>query len=293
MNYPKWIIEEIKEKKNSIRKLIAQDITKDLYLYQQYTICYEAKCPNKGECFNKKHATFLILGKYCSRQCKFCSVEKGIPTPPDPTEPIKIAELVKKWDLRYVVFTSPTRDDLKDGGASQFALVVNEIKKHSPLTLTEPLIPDLSFNEENLKIVLESNPSVLAHNIETVERLYDYIRPNSSYKKSLKLLEKSKKINPKIPTKSSIIIGMGEKGNEIKKTIKDLKEHGCDIVVIGQYLKPSLENIPVEKYYTPKEFEDLKNFALSLGFKAVVSRPLARSSYNAFETYLKIKNNKN
>lgn len=289
MKYPIWIIEDIKRKKSSIKLENANKIINDLNTINQYTICYEAKCPNKGDCFNERHATFLILGKYCTRSCLFCSVEKQKPYPPDPLEPKRISEIVKKWGLKYVVFTSPTRDDLKDGGASHYAMVIEKIRELSPNTLTEPLIPDFSLNIKNLEIVLKSKPSVLSHNIETVERLYPTVRSKASYKGSLNILNESKNIDPNIPTKSSIIIGMGETEDEIKKTIEDLKKHRCDILVIGQYLTPSQDNIPVMKYYTPDEFEKLKEFAYSIGFKAVISQPLARSSYKAFEMYKKIK----
>lgn len=288
--YPKWIIDEIKLKKSSLKTDISLKTIEDIKLYNQNTICYEAKCPNKGECFSNKHATFLILGKYCTRNCSFCSVEKSKPLPPDPKEPQKIADLVKKWKLKYVVFTSPTRDDLDDGGANHFARVINEIKKTSPSTFIEPLIPDFSLNLDNLKIVIDAQPTVLAHNIETVERLYSKIRPKSQYKVSLKLLKEVKNINPKIPTKSSIIVGMGETIDEVKKTIEDLKKNNCDILVIGQYLKPSQQSIEVVRYYTIEEFERLKEFAISIGFRAVVSLPLARSSYKAYELYISLNN---
>ncbi|MEF3280094.1 MAG: lipoyl synthase [Elusimicrobiota bacterium] len=288
MRYPKWIIEKAKENKkefnfsdNSIL------IRKDIKEYTTNTICYEALCPNKGECFKNKHATFLILGTICTRNCKFCNVSKGKPDPVDLNEPKKIAGLIKKWKIRYAVFTSPTRDDLPDGGADQFANTIKEIRRISPETYIEPLIPDFKFKDDSLKKVLDAMPSVLSHNIETVKRLYPIIRPNSSYEGSLNLLRSSKKINPKIPTKSSIIIGMGEEIEEIKQTIKDLKDNNCDIIVIGQYLSPSPLHHPVKKYYTPEEFEILGEYARQIGIKSVISMPFARSSYKAEEAYLK------
>ncbi len=289
MNYPKWIIDEVKTKKSAIKTELASQVKSDLSSYSHNTICYEAKCPNKGECFNSKHATFLILGDTCTRACKFCSVKKGKPKPLDKNEPLRIAETVKKWNLKYVVFTSPTRDDLEDGGAEQFVNVINAIRNTMPQALTEPLIPDFSLNIKAVEKVLSASPTVLAHNIETVERLYSSIRPKASYQGSLNLLQQAKRINPKIPTKSSIIIGMGETTDEIKKTIEDLKKSCCDILVIAQYLMPTPHNHPVIKYYTPDEFEKLKEFALKVGFKAVLAKPLARSSYKAYEMYLEIK----
>ncbi|MGC9070920.1 MAG: lipoyl synthase [Elusimicrobiales bacterium] len=285
MNYPRWIIDEVKTKKSSIKTDIACEVKNELFSNSHNTICYEAKCPNKGECFTSRHATFLILGDICTRNCKFCSVKKGNPQKPDPEEPKRIAETVRKWRLRYVVFTSPARDDLEDKGSGHFINVINEIKKLSPHTLIEPLIPDFSLNINLLERVLSANPSVLAHNIETVERLYPAIRPKASYNGSLKILKESKRIKPEIPTKSSIIIGMGEDIDEIKRTIEDLKKNECDILVIGQYLKPTPQSYDVVKYYHPQEFEKLKEFAISIGFKAVVSQPLARSSYKAYDAY--------
>lgn len=289
MKYPHWILDEVKLKKNSIKNSAACELKNEIFSLNQHTICYAAKCPNKGECFNSKHLTFMILGDRCTRRCRFCSVNKLKPIPPDPDEPKRVAMMVKKWNIKYAVFTSPTRDDLEDGGAFQFAEVINEIKKISPHTFTEPLIPDFSFRKESLIKVLNAGPSVLSHNIETVERLYPEVRPGSSYRKSLNLLSEAKRINPSIITKSSLIIGMGETEDEIRKTITELKEHECDILVIGQYLKPSQTSIDVAKYYHPDEFEKFRDFALRSGFKAVVSEPLARSSYKAYQAYISIK----
>lgn len=290
--FPNWIVEDIKNKKKSLYTTKDAIKTRDeLKEYFANTICYEALCPNKGECFKNKHATFLILGTRCTRNCKFCSVDKSKPVQVDLDEPKRIANLVKKWKIKYVVFTSPTRDDLYDGGANQFKNTIKEIKDLSPDTLTEPLIPDFKGLEGPLKIVLNSNPNVLAHNIETVEKLYPIIRPMGSYKTALNLLKNSKKIRKDIPTKSSIIIGLGEDLKDIEKTILDLKENECDILVIGQYLSPSLNHYPVKKYYEPNEFKYLENYAYKIGFKSVVSSPLARSSYKAYEAYIKLISN--
>lgn len=288
MKYPFWIREKIKkDKKNFHTYHTAIETDRNLKEYRANTICYEALCPNKGECFKEKHATFLILGTKCTRNCRFCSVEKSLnPQPPNPDEPSKIAQLVKKWGLKYVVFTSPTRDDLEDGGALQFKKTIEEIKKINPETIVEPLIPDFKGNIESLKTVISASPEVISHNIEMVERLYPSIRPMADYRRSLEIIKNIKKIAPDILTKSSIIIGLGETIEEIKKTIKDLYENSCDILVVGQYLNPTDRHHEIKKFYTPEEFNYIKDFALNLGFKSVISEPLARTSYKAYSLYI-------
>jgi lipoic acid synthetase len=287
-NYPDWILKAIKKNKKDLSSEgIAVETKKELGDYFANTICYEALCPNKGECFKSKHATFLILGTKCTRNCRFCAVDKSKPLPPDPKEPKRIADIASKWNIKYLVFTSPTRDDLNDGGAYHFARTIETIREISPATMTEPLIPDFRGDIKSLETVISARPTVLSHNIETVPRLYSDIRGMASYERSLNILKMSKKIDPDIPTKSSIIIGMGEMMDEIKQTLIDLNKNLCDIVVIGQYLSPSNKHYPVKKYYTPKEFDILKDFALSIGIKSVVSEPLARSSYKALEAYKK------
>lgn len=288
MKYPDWIVKEVGEKKRFFHKEEnAIETDEDLKEYRANTICYEAKCPNKGKCFKEKHATFLILGTACTRNCKFCSVSKDNPKPPDPKEPEKIAKLVKKWQIKYVVFTSPTRDDLKDGGAEQFKETITQIKKLSPDTVTEPLIPDFKGNTKSLDAILSTNPEVISHNIEMPERLYKEIRPKADYKRSLKIIRYIKEKSPKTITKSSLIIGLGENMEEIKKTLTDIKNNLCDIIVIGQYLNPTEEHYPIIKFYSPKEFKEIENYSLQIGFKAVVSSPLARTSYTAYEAYKK------
>lgn len=290
MKYPLWIVDDIRKKKRDFyNEIKAIETDEDLKEYRANTICYEAKCPNKGKCFSQRHATFLILGTVCSRACKFCSVEKGKPLPPDPDEPLRVASLVGKWNLKYVVFTSPTRDDLEDGGAEHYKKTIIEIRKNSPQTIVEPLIPDFGGNLKLVDIVIEANPDVISHNIEMVERLYPEIRPGSLYKRSLLVLKHIKEKKPSIITKSSIIIGLGEDFQEIKKTLKDLKENLVDIVVIGQYLNPTDRHYPIKKFYTPLEFKELETYAQSIGFKSVVSSPLARTSYQAHKAYLKLR----
>jgi len=290
MKYPKWIVDDIKKKKKDFHnELTAIETDKDLEEYRANTICYEAKCPNKGKCFSQKHATFLILGTRCTRNCRFCSVEKEKPLPPDPKEPKRIAELVFKWNLKYSIFTSPTRDDLPDGGANHFAETVKEIRKLKPDTIIETLIPDFKGDIQAIKIVVDSKPDIISHNIEMVERLYPIIRSKADYKRSLSVLEKIKKIDSSIITKSSLIVGLGENIDEIKKTINDLKNVSCDILVVGQYLNPTDHSYPIVKFYTPKEFKEIENYAISIGFKSVICEPLARTSYEAYRAYKKIK----
>tara|TARA_Y100000310_G_scaffold268706_1_gene281437 strand:+ start:4008 stop:4904 length:897 start_codon:yes stop_codon:yes gene_type:complete len=255
------------------------------------TICEEAKCPNLAECWSHGTATFLILGEICTRWCSYCHVKTGKPNSLDLKEPIKVAQAVKNLNLKYVVITSVTRDDLPDGGASIYKDTVNEIKKITNCSI-ELLIPDfktksndtinkITLNLNSLKTVLESKPNVLAHNIEAVRRIFKQVRKQGDYDTSLLLLKKSKEINPNIPTKSSIILGLGETKEEIILTMKDLINNQVDFLTLGQYLKPSIKHTEIKKYYTPQEFDELKQEALNLGFKHVESGPLVRSSYRA------------
>lgn len=246
-----------------------------------HTVCQEANCPNISECFSQKTATFMILGGICTRSCSFCDVEKGIPRKLDPDEPQRLAEMVKELGLKYVVVTSVTRDDLKDGGASLFAASITEIKKTNPRTKVEVLIPDFGGSFEALRIVMESQPQVLNHNLETVERLYPEVRPEANYNRSLEFLYNAKKLNRKIVTKSGLMIGLGENWNEIIHAMKDLGKVGCDLLTIGQYLRPQSSCYEVRRYYHPDNFEKLKRLGRSLGFKNIESAPLVRSSYQA------------
>jgi lipoic acid synthetase len=246
-----------------------------------HTVCQEASCPNISECFSQKTATFMILGRICTRSCFFCDVEKGIPKNVDQNEPQRLAEMVKKLDLEYVVVTSVTRDDLKDGGTYFFSETVREIKKINPKTKVEVLIPDLKGSLEALKVVTKSCPEVLNHNLETVKRLYPEVRPEADYHRSLKLLHNTKRLNQKIVTKSGLMIGLGEKGDEIIQAMRDLRKAGCELLTIGQYLRPPSSSYEVRKYYHPDEFERLKRIGENLGFKNVESAPLVRSSYQA------------
>jgi lipoic acid synthetase len=246
------------------------------------TVCLSAKCPNLGECFERGVATFMIGGAVCTRACRFCGVKHGKPEPLDPEEPKHVAESAKSLGLRYLVITSVARDDLDDGGAGHFASTVREIHTLVPDTGIEVLIPDFSGSDEALKIVLDSKPQVLNHNIETVRRLAPVVRSRAEYDRSLGVLRSSRRIAPDIPTKSGLMVGLGESWDEVVETLGDMHETGCEIVTIGQYLQPRAgEELPVARYWTPDEFDEIKWAARKIGFKAVASGPFVRSSYFA------------
>jgi len=254
-----------------------------------HTVCQEANCPNITECWSKRHATFLIMGDICTRACAFCDVKTGKPNLLDPFEPIKIARATKQLNLKHVVITSVDRDDLKDGGAEHFAKVIEETRKLNEETTIEVLTPDFLRKGESYKKVVDANPNVFNHNIETVPSLYTKVRPGSRYFGSLDLLNSVKKISKKIFTKSGIMLGLGEKRDEVLQVMDDLISAKVDFLTIGQYLQPSTKHHPLQRYVHPKEFEELKNIALSKGFLIVASSPLTRSSYHADEDFSKMK----
>ncbi|CAH2213032.1 lipoyl synthase [Tepidibacter aestuarii] len=247
------------------------------------TVCQEAKCPNRMECFSKKTATFMILGSECSRGCKFCNVSHGELEKVDENEPENVAKATVELGLKHVVITSVTRDDLPDGGAEHFSKVINKIREKDSNIIIEVLIPDLQGNEIALKKIIDAKPHVINHNMETVSRLYENVRPQAIYERSLKVLENVKKIDPSIYTKSGIMVGLGEREDEVLDLLKDLREVGCDYLTIGQYLAPSKEHYPIEEYVHPDTFKKYKEEGLSMGFSFVASDPLVRSSYNAAE----------
>ncbi len=253
------------------------------------TVCQEANCPNITECWSKKHATFMIMGDTCTRGCAFCDVKTGKPNKLDPLEPLKISKAVKELNLNHVVITSVDRDDLDDGGANHFKEVVLETKKNNPQTTIEVLTPDFLKKGNAFEKVLEASPDVFNHNIETVPSLYLSVRPGSRYFASIKLLESSKKIKPNIFTKSGLMVGLGENKYEILQVMDDLRTANVDFLTIGQYLQPSPKHYPLQRYYKPHEFVELKNIALSKGFLLVASSPLTRSSYHADEDFKKLK----
>ena len=249
------------------------------------TVCQEANCPNITECWSKKHATFMIMGDTCTRGCAFCDVKTGKPNKLDPLEPLKISKAVKELNLNHVVITSVDRDDLKDGGANHFSNVITETKKENPNTTVEILTPDFLRKEESYKIVVNAKPDVFNHNIETVPSLYRKVRPGSRYFASIELLKNVKKIDKNIFTKSGLMVGLGENKDEIIQVMDDLRTAEVDFLTIGQYLQPSEKHHPLDRYYNPEEFEELKSIAISKGFLLVSSSPLTRSSYHADEDF--------
>jgi lipoic acid synthetase len=249
-----------------------------------HTVCEEAQCPNIGECWNHGTATFMILGDVCTRACSYCAVSHGRPAAVDTAEPRRVADAIKTLDLDYVVITSVDRDDLPDGGASIFADTIRETRARLPECRLEVLIPDFQGSEAALQTVLDARPDILNHNTETVPRLYRMARSGGRYARTLELLERSRMYAPDIPTKSGLMVGLGEERHELIETFEDLRRVGCGILTIGQYLRPSAGHAPMARYYHPNEFRDLKERALEMGFVHVESGPLVRSSYHAHET---------
>jgi len=251
-----------------------------------HTVCQEARCPNIGDCWERKTATFMILGDICTRACRYCAVKTGRPTALDVMEPVNLAKSVDILDLNYCVITSVNRDDLEDGGASVFVECVNEIRKLRPNCKIELLIPDFSF--ESLEKIIQVKPDVLNHNIETVRDVFKQVRPKGNYKYSMELLAKVKEIDSNMITKSGMMVGLGEDLSQIKSTMQDLVDVGCDILTVGQYLRPGELYAPIKKFYNPQEFKEIKELGQSLGLGHVESGPLVRSSYHADEQHTKL-----
>lgn len=276
----------IKRKPEWLRKKITPSKNKELELMFSRssisTVCQEAMCPNISECFSKKQATFLILGTQCTRACSFCAVSKGSPLGIDEKEPINVANTVKSLGLEHVVITSPTRDDLSDGGAEHFCKVVDAIKDINSSVVVELLIPDMKEDAGALELVANSKAEIIGHNLETVPRLY-HVRNGSEYKRSLRVLKQLSRLNPKVATKSGIMLGLGESRDEVVSLMEDLLEVGCRYLSIGQYLQPSKKHQSVVEYVKPDEFEALRDIAMKMGFKYVKSSPYTRSSYMAQE----------
>jgi len=256
-----------------------KEILRDLALN---TVCEEASCPNIGECFNAGTATFLIMGPACTRACPYCDIDfEKKPQALDPTEPTRLAEAVRRMQLNHVVITSVNRDDVPDGGASQFVRCINAIHEVSPHTTIEVLIPDLCGNWQALEIILQAKPEVINHNTETIARLYRRVRPQGNYERTMELLQRSRQISPSTYTKSGIMVGLGETDAEIRQVMEDLRRVDCDILTIGQYLQPSQKHLQVSDFITPAQFAAWQTFGEELGFLQVVSSPLTRSSYHA------------
>ncbi len=265
----------------SPRYLRLKGLMRELNLH---TVCEEAQCPNIGECWNHGTATFMILGDVCTRACSYCAVSHGRPSAVDTAEPSRVADAIRTLDLDYVVITSVDRDDLTDGGASIFADTIRETRARLSACRIEVLIPDFQGNEAALRTVLDARPDILNHNTETVPRLYRMARSGGRYARTLELLERSRRFAPDIPTKSGVMVGLGEERDELIATLQDLRRVGCGILTIGQYLRPSAAHAPMARYYHPDEFRELKERALEMGFVHVESGPLVRSSYHAHET---------
>ena len=282
---PAWLKEMVGHQKSALRTAQALRAEHSILGYELHTVCHAAKCPNRGECFNCGDATFMVLGERCTRGCRFCAVDKKRPLPPDPGEPRRVAAAIKDWQIRYAVLTMPTRDDLPDGGSTHFARVLTAIHTLTPAVKTEPLISDLGGNVTSLQTVLNARPDVLAHNVETVAALYDRVRIGADYKRTLTLLETSKKLAPQVLTKSGFMVGLGETPAQITGLMRDLRNAGVDLLTIGQYLAPSKNHYPVQRYPQPAEYEAWKEEALNLGFKGVAGGPLVRSSYRAGALY--------
>ncbi|HHQ4651259.1 TPA: lipoyl synthase [Aeromonas hydrophila] len=247
-----------------------------------HSVCEEASCPNLAECFNHGTATFMIMGAICTRRCPFCDVAHGRPLALDPDEPKKLALTIKEMGLKYVVITSVDRDDLRDGGAQHFADCIKQIREHSPQTRIEILTPDFRGRmEQALEVFRETPPDVFNHNLETAPRMYRVARPGADYKWSLELLRRIKEMHPHVPTKSGVMMGLGETNEEIVQVLKDLREHGVNMLTLGQYLQPSRHHLPVKRYVPPAEFDELKNVAMGLGFSHAACGPFVRSSYHA------------
>jgi lipoic acid synthetase len=281
---PDWLKKPIADPKSMSHM---RTLLKDLHLN---TICQSANCPNIGQCFKEKTATFLILGTECTRSCSFCNVTPGKPLPVDPREPHNLSAAVVQLGLGHVVITSVTRDDLPDKGSSHFRTVITEIKKVNPNTTVETLIPDFAGEREWLEQVVKADPEVIAHNVETAERLYSAIRPGYSYHRSLMVLETVKDLNPRIYTKSNIMVGLGETDDEVLAIMEDLRGVSCDFLTIGQYLQPSIKHHEVKRYVDPQTFERYKEAGMKMGFLHIASGAFVRSSFKAHTALSSIKN---
>jgi len=276
MRLPEWL------RANTFRGL--HDTKNLLRHHRLSTVCEEARCPNKGHCFSKPTATFLILGDVCTRNCSFCSVSSGAPIPPDPTEPVRVARAAQEMRLKYVVITSVTRDDLPDGGSSHFAETIRQVREHLPSSKVEVLTPDFRNNDRAIDTVLDAGPDVFNHNLETVHRLYPDVRPQADYRASLSVIQRASR-NASIRTKSGLMVGLGETFGEVTELMHDLHEAGCEVITIGQYLMPKRDNIAVKEYIHPDIFDLYREKAIEIGFRFVASAPLVRSSMNAEDLF--------
>jgi len=248
-----------------------------------HTVCEEAHCPNIGECWEHRAATFMILGDVCTRNCAYCAVAHGTPAVLDEDEPLRLAAAVERMELKHVVITSVDRDDLPNGGAEIFAAAIAEIRRRAPDTSVEVLIPDFKGSDAALRIVVDAQPDILNHNLETIDRLYRLARPGGRYARALELLARAKQLHPGMLTKSGIMCGLGEEWDELIAAMRDLRGHGVDILTLGQYLRPSRDHLPIARYYAPDEFAELRRLGREMGYRHVEAGPLVRSSYHAWE----------
>lgn len=275
MRKPEWLKVEYQDPKR------INEVKKILNSLSLHTVCQEANCPNKMECYGKGTATFMVLGSVCTRNCRFCNVTKGSPELVDPMEPVHLAQAVEEMKLRHVVVTTVTRDDIPDGGAAHFARIIEEIRKRTPRTTIEVLISDLQGDRDALQTIVNARPEIINHNVETVPSLYSRVRPMADYRRSLDLLAGVKEMDPGVFTKSGIMVGLGETEEEVISLFADLRKVDCDFLTVGQYLAPSSAHLPVAEYVHPTIFHDYERAAYDLGFKHVASGPFVRSSYNA------------
>ena len=278
---PEWLLAEVRRARKGRGAALISETSGLLGHLGLPTVCDEARCPNRGECYSLHTATFLILGDVCSRGCAFCAVKKGKPLPLEPDEPDRLAQAVSRLGLRHVVITSVTRDDLPDGGAAHYARVVDTLRGRCPGVRVELLVPDFAGSEQALAAVLAAAPDILAHNLETVPRLYPQVRRGADYRRSLEVLRQAKQLSSKIIIKSGLMLGLGEESAEIEAVLQDLRSVDCDMLTLGQYLSPSLRHVPVARYVTPEEFDLWRRQALALGFRSVAAGALVRSSYKA------------
>lgn len=272
---PRWLVKPIPAGRHIFE---VKELLEDLHLN---TVCQSAKCPNLGECFSKGTATFMIMGNICTRDCRFCAVEHGIPEPLAEDEPGRVAEAARRLGLKHVVVTSVTRDDLSDGGARHFVKTIEEVRKIDQNIVIEVLTPDFKGSSANIKVMVEAKPEIFNHNLETISRLYPEVRPEASYRRSLELLRKVKDLDGDIYTKSGLMVGLGEAKDEVLDLMHDLRDVGCNILTIGQYLQPSKDHLEVKEYVHPQIFEEYKREGEKMGFCFVASSPYVRSSYNA------------
>ncbi len=274
---PDWLIKPLPQGERLV------EVGRVLSRLRLHTVCQSALCPNLGECFSRRTATFMIMGNICTRNCRFCAVEKGKPTPLDPDEPARIAAAAQELQLLHVVVTSVTRDDLPDGGADHFARTIAAIREVNPKATVEVLIPDFRGSPAAIEVVVRARPDIINHNLETIPRLYGQVRPRADYQRSLEILRAVKELNQAIWTKSGMMLGLGETNEEVLEVMKDLRRVDCDLLTLGQYLSPSSEHLPVTRFIHPDEFGELAAQGRKLGFGGVASGPFVRSSYRADE----------